>query len=184
MSVQMMIFHPMCGAIEMRTLVALLHKEGEGGVVWEEFKQCPPQPWTNSRYIRGGLALGSCACKISLVSANRLVPATMNSLGLTGWSKQKKCMYTWMYIHIVWSFFFVVRLSYQKSYNSTYQTVASPHNKNSCTKGVPPVKNLCNRAMAWSKGSFMPPRRYIYITFIKLDLSSGRQYLIYIYRFF
>ena len=33
MPVQMMIYHPKCGAIEMRSLVALLHKEGEGGVV-------------------------------------------------------------------------------------------------------------------------------------------------------
>ena len=107
MSVLMMIYHPKCGAIEMRTLVALLHKEGEGGVVWDQFKQCPPQPLTNSKYTRGLFALGSFACKLSLVSealgwgANvlgRLVPATYRC---SGPCKKKNLYDTWIYIYII-----------------------------------------------------------------------------------
>ena len=117
MFVQRMIYHPWTGAIEMRTLVALLQQEGEGGVVWEQFKQCPPILLTNLKCTRVLFALGSCACKISLGSAalgwganvlRRLVPATHRCSGAC--KKNNTCMIwqeffccfkdTWTYIYI------------------------------------------------------------------------------------
>ena len=108
MFVQRMIYHPWTGAIEMRTLVALLQQEGEGGVVWEQFKQCPPVLLTNLKCTRVLFALGSCACKISLGSAalgwganvlRRLVPATYRCSGACK-KKQHSFKDTWTYIHI------------------------------------------------------------------------------------
>ena len=115
MFVQRMIYHPWTGAIEMRTLVALLQQEGEGGVVWEQFKQCPPVLLTNLKCTRVLFALGSCACKISLGSAalgwganvlRRLVPATYRCSGAC---KKKTTLFQrhmdiYTYIYTIWFF--------------------------------------------------------------------------------